>query len=77
MDKVADCLLTLRGEKTGFAELGGAKLVGRAFCLRYADLGEFEARVGISDCGKEITACLRRMPPIRQKNKLFLHLRGA
>ena len=75
MGKVSDFLLTLNGEKTGLGELDRAKSAVRTvFALR--GFGEFGARWGIVDYGKELTACLRRTPSY-EKKKSFRQLRGA
>ena len=60
MDKVADALLTLQGEKGGNAEIDRPKLFGLAV-LAIRGFGEFQVRRGIGKYGIDLHACLRRM----------------
>ena len=59
MDKVADVIMSLQGEKSGNVELAHSELVGETiFALRGS--GEFQVRWGIGAYGEELNDHIRR-----------------
>ena len=60
MDRVADVLLTIHGEKLGNVKIDHCKLVGRAvFALR--GFGEFEVQWGVGAYGKDLNERMGRL----------------
>lgn len=60
IDKAADFILSLQGEKAGHVEADHSKVVEWAvFALR--GFGEFQVRWGIGAYGRELNACIRRL----------------